>query len=221
MATKQLTALDTYVLPRVNLLPPEIGEKQAERRSYVVMGAAVAGAGAAVVALYLGQAARVSSAKAELAGARTDNQRLVVERAKQQHVQDAYRAADADRALVTRVYARRVIWSAYLHNISIAIPENVWLTAFNAAVAEVPTVQTAPGVAPAVGTLTMAGKAYEYNDLAAWLETVAKLKGVANTSFTTATKVRAKKGERTLVLFSSNASLTPAAITPNKVLGSK
>jgi Tfp pilus assembly protein PilN len=223
MATKQLTSLDAYVIPRVNLLPPEIGAKRAERRSYVFMGVAVASAGAAVVALYLGQASRVSSAKKELARAQSENRTLTTERAGLQNVQDTYAQVDANEALITRAYSTRVLWSVYLHNISLQIPENVWITQLTAdatppAIGAVPV----PGKITPAGSFTFAGKGFEYNDLAAWLDSVAKIKGVVNASFSSAQdeKPTSAKG-RTVVKFTSTALLTPAAITPHKIPGSK
>lgn len=220
MPTKQLTALDTYVLPRVNLLPPEIGERAAERRSYVFMGLAVAAAAAAVAGMYIGQASRVSAAKTELQESQADNAKLQADRAKLQTVQDAYAAVDRDEALLTLARARRVNWSVYLHNISISIPENVWITQLTAVVTP-PTAAPVAGVVPPVGTLTFVGNGFAYNDVAAWLESVAKLNGVTDATFGTAADVKpASPGGRTIVTFTSTAALTEAAITRHK-LGSK
>lgn len=215
MAIKQRTAVDTYVVPRVNLLPPEIAAKRAERRSYIAMGLTVAAAVTAVAVLYVGQAAKVSAAEADLAAAQRENTQLDGDRARLQSVQAVYLAVDADEALLSRAYENRVFFSVYLHNISIGIPDNVWVTQFTGTV-----VAAAPSqkitTQPTVGTLTFSGKAFEYNDLAAWLESNARLKGVTNTSFSTAAKVKpTTPGARTLVAFSSTASLTPAAITPH------
>ncbi|MEP7055027.1 MAG: PilN domain-containing protein [Actinomycetota bacterium] len=211
MPTKQLVSLDTYVVPRINLLPPEIGQKRAERRSYVVMGIAVAGAVGAVAALYLGQASRVNSAKSGLRDAQTENTRLKADRASRQSVQDVYNQVDAQEALVTRALDHQVLWSVYMHDLSIRIPDNVWITTFTGTV----TVASAPGTP--VGTLAFTGKAYAYNDVAAWLESVSKLKGIDNALFTSASEVKpvTPKG-RTLVVFTSTASLTPESVSPKK-----
>ncbi|MEO6712874.1 MAG: PilN domain-containing protein [Mycobacteriales bacterium] len=221
MATKQLTSLDTYVVPRVNLLPPEIGAKRAAQRSYVLMGAAVAGAGAAVLALYLGQASRVTAAKEDLKAEQATNTKLKSERVKLQAVQDVYLAVDADEALLTRAFSRRVNWSVYLHSLSIGIPENVWINQLTATVTPAATGAVPVGGAP-VGSLTFTGTAFAYNDVAAWLESLGRIKGVTNSYFSSATKLTptTPKG-RALVTFSSNALLTPVAVTPHTKPGSR
>jgi Tfp pilus assembly protein PilN len=212
MATKQLTSLDGYVLPRVNLLPPEIAAKKAEQRSYVLMGLAVAGAGAAVVALYMGQAAKVSAAKKELAASQTTNAQLKAKRDGLQSVQNVYAEVDAQEALLTTAFSNRILWSVQLHNLSIGMPENVWITQFSGTSATGGT----------GGSMTYAGKAFAYNDIAAWLESMSRLKGVADASFSTATKTKSTvPGARPIVTFASTASLTPDAITPHKKPGSR
>lgn len=224
MATKQLTSLDTYVLPRVNLLPPEIGEKKAERRSYAFMGIVVAAGGATVVALYLGQAARVAAAEQELSAAKSQNQTLVAERARLQTVEDVYAAVDSEEALVTRAFENRVFWSVYLHNVSIRIPDNVWITQFTgtAGVATADQAAVAAGAAVPVGSLTFTGMAFGFNDVAAWLDGIAKTKGVANATFSTIEDEKSQSpSARTIVKFTSTAGLTPAAITPHKKPGSR
>lgn len=221
MATKQLTASDTYVLPRVNLLPPEIGQRRADRKSYAFMGIAGAGALAAVVAMYLGQASRVSSAKSELQRAQTENSRLKNERQKLQPVQDVYLQVDAQEALVTRAYANRVLWSVYMHNIAISVPDNVWITQFAGTVGAAGA-PVAGSTTAAVGTLTFAGKAFVYDDVAAWLDSIAKIKGVANATFSTASKLApTTPGARSIVTFASTATLTPTSLTPHTKSGSR
>lgn len=219
MATKEAVSVGTYVIPRVNLLPPEIGVKRAERRSYAFMGVAVAGAVAAVAAMYLGQASRVSAAEAELAQTEAEGTKLRSDRAKLQSVEDAYAARDAGEALLTQAYARRINWSVYLHNIGLTIPENVWITTMATTAAPTPVAGTE---STAVAGMTFAGTGFAYNDVAAWLDSIIKIKGVANATFSTATDVKpSTPSGRTLVTFSSSASLMPAAVTPHKVPGSR
>jgi Tfp pilus assembly protein PilN len=182
-----------------------------------MMAVAVAGAGAAVVALYMGQAARVSAAKSALQETKAQNVKLRLERTKLQSVQDVYAQVDADEALVSRAYERQVLWSVYMHNLAISIPDNVWVTQFAGTVGTPATAGTT-----AVGSLTFAGKAFAYNDVAAWLDSVAKVKGVTDATFTAATKQKpTTTGGRALIVFNSSASLTQAAITPNKTPGSR
>jgi Tfp pilus assembly protein PilN len=227
MATKEMTSVGLYVVPKVNLLPPEIGERRAQRRSVALMVVAVGCAGVAVGFVYLGQVSRVSAAKDERTSAQQKNATLRNDRVKLQDVQDKYAAVDADEALLTQAYSQRVMWSRYLHDVSIALPENLWLTGFTGTIATAApsnSIVAAPVATPSgpVGTLSFTGQAYEYNDLAAWLDRVAKIKGFAGASFSTAAKKPpVVTGNRTLVEFTGSASLTPAAITPHKKPGSR
>jgi Tfp pilus assembly protein PilN len=216
MATKELTVLGTYVVPRVNLLPPEIAAKRGERRSYALMGVAVAGAGVTVAALYLGQASKVSAARHERADVAAQAAKLDVKRKSLQNVQDTFLAVDADEALLTQAYSHRVLWSVYLHNLSIAMPENVWITNFTATAdgAEAPATLALPQAT--YGTMTFAGKAFSYKDVAAWLDSFAKIKGNTFPYVSNAAEVKpSSSAGRTTVTFTASAGLTSAAFKPH------
>jgi Tfp pilus assembly protein PilN len=221
MATKEATLLGTYVVPRVNLLPPEIAAKRGERRSYALMGLAVAGAGVTVAALYLGQASKVSAAKHEKADVATQSAKLDAKRKSLQSVQDTYAAVDADEALLTQAYSHRVIWSVYLHNLSISIPDNVWMTNFTATADGALTPPPLGGTDATYGTLTFAGKAFSYKDVAAWLDSTAKIKGTTFPYVSNVAEVKpGSSAGRTTVTFTANAGLTVAAFKPH-TLGSQ
>ena len=159
MATKELTHLGTYVVPMVNLLPPEIGERKAQQRGYVAMGATVVAALGAVAFLYLGQASRVGAAEDEVTAAKQQNSTLVAQRAKLAYVDEVYAEVDANEAMLTRAAAKRIFWSRNLADVALAMPDTVWLESIDIAqVMDAATADAAGSVLPKydMGTVTVA-----------------------------------------------------------------
>jgi Tfp pilus assembly protein PilN len=230
MATKEMTAVGAYVVPKVNLLPPEIEERKAQRRSYVIMGGAIAAAIVVVVFAYVAQASRVSEAKDSLAAAQARDGQLTRERAALQPVQDVYNNVDAHEALLAQAQSSRVRWSRFLHDLQVTIPDRVWVNSFTATLSA----PTAPAsgqavgstavLKPGVGNVLIGGSAFEHNDVAAWLDSLTKVKGYADPYFTSSTLVLPTSDSpdaRAIVKFTSSVTLTPAAITPTDKAGTK
>lgn len=208
----------TGTMPRVNLLPPEIAEKAALRRSQVAMAGVGVAAVAVVGVLYMNATAKVNDAKADRDAAVATGTALNAELRTLQNVRDVYARVDAARATLSSAMATEILWSGYLHDLTLTIPENVWLTNMTAAVGgqgstsalAAPTTAGASVLDPGVGSVTFTGRAFEHNDVASWLESLAKQKGYANAYFTQS--VKSKIGARGIVEFSSTVNLTPAAL---------
>jgi Tfp pilus assembly protein PilN len=102
-------------------------------------------------------------------------------------------------------------WSTYLNDLSLRMPDNVWLTNISALENSAGAVPTAPGApaSTAIGTVTFAGVAFSHDDVASWLEALAKEKGFANPYFTNATETPI--GPRTVDNFTSSVDLGPNA----------
>ena len=64
---------------------------------------------------------------------------------------------------------------------------------------------------PGVGTVTFTGVGFSHDDVAVWLESLAKQKGYTNPYFTNSTK--ALIGTRSTVNFSSTVTMTSAALS--------
>ncbi len=224
MSTKEMTATGTYVVPSVNLLPPEIGERKAQRRSYVMMGGAVVAAVVVVAFLYTGQAARVSKAKDALATAEQQDAKLRQERLALQPVQDVYNNVDAHEAMLADALSTRVRWSRFLHDIQTTIPERVWMSNFTATVTGNSPSTAGALFEPGAGTVQIEGTAFDHVDVAAWLDSLTKIKGYANPYLTSSTIVvpgNDAPGARLTVDFVSSVTLTDAAITPTDKAGKK
>jgi len=203
------------VLPRVNLLPPEIAEKAAFRRVQMALGGVAAGAVAVVGVLYMSATHSVSSANEELASAKSQTVKLQADVNKFRDVTAIYNAADAAQAQLVQAMADEVRYSQMLNDVSLSIPSNVWIT-------ELVFTQTAPKAAPAastrvptavppLGTLTVSGTAFAHDDVAAWLDALGGLKTYSNPYFSQATEKLI--GTRKVVEFSSTAELTNKALS--------
>jgi Tfp pilus assembly protein PilN len=216
----------TGTMPRVNLLPPEIAEKAALRRSQVAMAGVGLAAVAVVGVLYVQAGAKVDDAAADKEVAVQTATQLQSDLRKLQNVRDVYAQVDAARATLASAMSTEVLWSSYLHDMTLTIPEGVWLTKFTA---NVPNGVSGNGTgAPAasatgvldqgVGKITFEGAALAHSDVAAWLESLAKQKGYFQPYFTQAAKEHLF-GAPDIVKFNSTVNLTPAALANRYLKG--
>jgi Tfp pilus assembly protein PilN len=196
-------------LPRVNLLPPEIAEGRRFRRIQYGLGAGVLAAVGAVGLAFLLASGSVNTANAELEAAGAENGRLTAEAAKYADVTAVYTQAAAAQAMLTEAMGEEVRYSRALSDLSLSVPENVWLTSLDFAQAPVP--PAVGGTEPGVGTLTVAGKGFSHEDVALWLDSLAGQSTYANPYFSSSTDTLI--GQRKAVEFSSTAALTPEALS--------
>jgi Tfp pilus assembly protein PilN len=203
-------------LPRVNLLPAEIAAAAKFRRFQLAMGGALVAAVAVVGALYVHGQSSVKSAQDELDAAKAQQATLQNTLNSLQGVQDVYTQVAAKQAMLTQAMGAEVRWSQYLADLSLRVPDKVWLTTVTASqtatgLSGTPTATTTttPGVTQGIGTVTFAGTAFSHNDVAAWLDVLAKERGFADAYFSNATEK--KVGPRTLVDYTSSVVVTADA----------
>ena len=207
---------------RVNLVPPEFQEAR-RLRSFQV---AVAGAAVAVVAvagaLYVQQSHQVEDAKADLATAQADGTRLQAEQTRLGDVNALYAKVDAAKAMLASAQAPQVLWSRYLQDVRVQLPERTWLTGLNLTEAAAPaattaaapsatagtTAASAAAAAPCgvIGSLGVSGSGYTHRDVADWLDRLAGLKAVTNPYLASSTEALVGKTLPT-VTWSTTASL--------------
>lgn len=208
---------------RVNLLPPEIAEKAKLRKAQGAMVATGLAAVAVIGAMYMQQTAKVSAAEEQRAQAVAANAKLRADQAKLANVRDTYAQVDAAKATLASAMRYDVRWSTYLHDLTLRIPDNVWLTNLTATVSAAGANGAAAAGAPGgvldqgVGTITFSGTAFAHNDVASWLESLAKQKGYANPYFTQSTE--AFIGPRKVVNYVSRVNLNDAALSKRYTKG--
>jgi Tfp pilus assembly protein PilN len=217
--TQPVGTAKTGTLAVVNLLPPEIYEAARFRRLQFAL-AGVGVAAIAVVGLLTYQAHHsVSAAKDQLAQAQTHQTTLQTQLNGLQSVRDVYAQVAAKQAMVTRALGNEIRWSTYLTDVSLRVPSNVWLT--NITATETPPGATgaaptgAAGASPllgtGIGTVQFSGVAFSHDDVATWLDALAKEKGFTNVYFTSSTK--ATIGTREVVNYVSQVTLSQAALS--------
>ena len=201
----------TPVMPSVNLMPPEIAEAARFRRFQLAMGGAVVAAVAVVGLLYTQAHHGVADAQTQLDQAKSQNTALQGQLASLKSVDDVYKQVAAKRLMLQTAMGGEIRWSRYLTDLSLRIPDKVWLT--NVAATEnvgAPTgVPAAPGTPAGIGTVTFTGTAFSHDDVATWLETLAKERGFTDAYFSNSSE--SKIGEKGFVTFSSSVALDDTA----------
>ena len=217
MTTPTITRIGQ--LPGVNLLPPEILEVRRFRRVQYGLGAALLCALGIVALLFTVAAGSQAKAQQKVTNAKATQVSLQRDVARYDTVKAVYAEVATREAMLTQAMGAEVQWSHYLNDISLTVPANVWLTQLTAT-------QTAAGAAgapgtagaagtktagvdPGIGTVTFAGTAFAYDDVAVWLESLAKEKGYTNPYFSNSTK--AAIGSRPVVNFTSTVTVTKDA----------
>ncbi|MDQ1683871.1 MAG: type pilus assembly protein PilN [Frankiaceae bacterium] len=211
----------TGTLAVVNLLPPEIYEAARFRRLQLGLGCVGLAAVAVVGALTYQAHHSVAAAKERLTQAQTQETTLQSQLNGLQSVRDVYAQVAAKKAMLTNAMGNEVRWSTYLTDLSLRVPANVWLTNLSAtesvpgATGTVPAAG-APGapsplLATGIGTVQFSGVAFSHDDVATWLDALAKEKGFTNVYFSSSTK--GTIGARPVVNFVSQVTLSQAALS--------
>ncbi len=212
----------SYRAPRVNLLPPEIHEREVLRRLKAGAAAAVVTVAAAVGAGWYGAHQQVATARDGLAQAQQQTAVLQARLARLAGVRATFAEVETARALLGQALGAEIQWSRYLTDLSLTVPSQVWLTSFNAqenpAATGTPTAASGPAAAilPGVagpgtyGTVTISGVALHRDDVATWLETLARERGYAAPFASTITE--STIGGTVVYRFTSTVTLTPAAL---------
>lgn len=210
VAAPHLAGSGLAALPRINLLPPEIGERRRFRRIQYGLGAGVLAAVGVVAAGFVLASGAASSAQSRLDAANAESTQLQAEQAKYASVTAVYEQAAAAQAMLTEAMGQEVRYSRLLSDLSLTVPPNVWLTQLT--YSQTAPAQPAVGVAqPALGSMTVTGKALAHDDVAVWLESLAGQKTLQNPYFSSSTEVLI--GSRKAVEFTSKADLTNDALS--------
>lgn len=171
-------------MSKVNLLPPELRQKQAERRTTTL----VAAIGAAVITLilvfYFFQTMQLSSAEDELAQQQQTNADLSAQIADLQPFAELQADLAAKQQLVDSLYLNEVSWAGVLLDVSRVIPDESYLTNLTGQItAPTGTQVGAPvdgGSTTLIGNVTFSGVARETQTIASWLTRLEQIRGWVN-----------------------------------------
>lgn len=208
-STAQPVGTGLVALPKVNLLPPEIAESARFRKVQLGLAGGVLAAVGVVAMLYVGATGSLSEATTELEASQATGTQLQAETAKYSDVTAVYAQAAAAEAMLTQAMGEEVRYSQFLNDLSLTVPENVWVKNVTFAQAAAP--PALGSTEPGIGTVTFSGVGFKHDDVAVWLESLAKQKGYANPYFSSSTE--ALIGTRKTVNFSSTVTLTSDALS--------
>ena len=209
----RLVGTGAALLPRVNLLPPEIGEKRAFRKVQIGLGSAVLAAVGIVGLLYVSAAGSVDSAQGSLDTATSRQGQLQVETTKYAAVTGVYARAAAAQAMLGQAMSDEVRYSQLLNDLSLSVPAKVWVknVTYAQTAAGAPAAGAVTSATPGVGTLTVSGVGFSHDDVAVWLESIAGQKTYSNPYASNSSEVLL--GTRKVVNFASTATVTSAALS--------
>jgi type IV pilus assembly protein PilN len=205
------TATRLTTLPRVNLLPPEIGEKRRLQQVQAALVLAVVASVGAVVFLDMQGGHKVAAAKEQLSSATADNARLTQQLAQYSDVKATSAALVANQNLLNQAMSTQVQWSGYLADLSVVLPANTWLTSvtFSSQLAA-GSLSTPAQATPTIGNVTFNGIAIKWSDVAAWLDSLQPERGLADVYFSNASE--SYIGATKTVAFQASANLTSQAL---------
>ena len=173
-------------MSQVNLLPSELRERQAIRRTTSL----VLAAGLAVLALigifYVFQVQRLSQVQSDLEAQQSRNAQLGTQIASLQEFADLQAELASKEALVGEIFVNEVSWSSALLDVSRVIPDASYLTNLTGqitptVVGEVATEPT--GGTPEttlIGNMTFAGVANQTETIATWITRLEEVHGWVN-----------------------------------------
>jgi Tfp pilus assembly protein PilN len=203
-------------MPRVNLMPPEIAQAQHLHQLQRGMAGAVVVSALLVGGLYWHAKSGMASAQNELTAAQSQNTSLESKYKSLAYVETDYAQAQAKQQMLEAAMGQEIRWSFVLNDLTTRIPNNVWLTGLSATETSAPGSVSAPtasvdGSTSGIGTVTFSGIAFNHDDVANWLQSMAKVKGFTDPNFQSSNKTDI--GTRPVVTFGTTATLGTSALS--------
>lgn len=200
-------------MSQVNLLPPELRQRQAVRRttSLVILG----GVGMLVLigAFFLFQSQRLAGVEDDLASQNDINAGLQSEIAGLQQYADLQAELAGKEQLVQSLYVNEVSWSGALLDVSRVIPDASYLTNMSGQIAAAVAGAAPPtGAADTtlIGSMSFTGVAGGTDVIATWLTRLEQIQGWVNAWVSSAQEDRPQSG---VYLFTGGLDLSGAAAT--------
>jgi len=217
-------------MTQVNLLPTEVREGQKSRRALAAVILAVGAAVFLLLFIYTLQTARLSNANHKLAAQQALNQGLQTQINSLQQFAQLKAEVSLRQTLTQQALTNQVPWSGVLRDISMVVPNTMWLTGMNGTVSDVtatpgaatPGTGTPPSVQGAqtlVGSIQFQGVASDNPTIALWLSRLVRVNGWENSWLSTAQKTAQDPTNpgATKVQFSSSVDLAyPATVQGSK-----
>jgi Tfp pilus assembly protein PilN len=202
---------------RINLLPPEVRQRQRIRRQTAAVIAAGVVVLAGVAALYFLQQLRLVGVNNDLEDQRATNARIQAQINDLRRFDELQREVEASRGMLTTLMANEIQWSGVLRDISLVVPSDVWLAGMtgqtNESTGQVAAPPTQGGAATGqglVGQITFNGFSLDHRAVALWLARLDDIRGFANPWLSNAQKTDV--GTHKVVQFTSSVDLSQQAV---------
>jgi Tfp pilus assembly protein PilN len=160
-------------MTRIDLIPPEVVEKHKSRRIITIIVIAFAALFGISLVVYL-----ITLSQTVMAGNRVDiikreNTKVQTYTQKLKPYQDRKQSLDERQAIIETMIADQVQWSSILNDISMVVPNKIWLKSIKMDTSEIlkakdSTAATAATTAPKP-PVTIVGYAFSHSDIARWL----------------------------------------------------
>lgn len=203
-------------MSQVNLLPPELRERQAIRRTTSLVVAAGLAALALIGIFYFFQVQRLSQVQSDLEAQQSTNARLVSQIASLREFAALQAELAAKEALIDVIFVNEVSWSSALLDVSRVIPDASYLTNLTGQIVSTvagEVVAEPTGGTPEttlVGNMTFAGVANQTETIATWITRLEEVQGWVNAWVNSAQEDA--PGSR-IYTFSNGLDLTQEAVT--------
>jgi len=168
---------------QVNLLPPELRQRQAVRRTTSIVVAGGLGLIALVGGFFFLQSQRLADVQDELAAQEGRNAGLQARIVELQSFADLEAELDAKQRLVTTLFLNEVSWSSALLDVSRVIPDASYLLNMSGQVQGTGTAAdptAPPAIGGLIGNMTFSGVAQETETIATWLVRLEQVDGWVN-----------------------------------------
>jgi Tfp pilus assembly protein PilN len=177
-------------MSQVNLLPPEILERQKTRRTALMIMAGGAVVGALVFGFYFMKTQELSDVQEQISAQSASNSQIEGEIADLQRFEDLEVEAQRREELLSIAYASEVSLSGLLMDVSRVIPDDSYLASLSAVVTPPITDPTLEGgAAPSFfGNLALAGEARGFKTLSILLSRMEQVRGWVNPWMSTITQ---------------------------------
>jgi Tfp pilus assembly protein PilN len=207
---------------RINLLPPEVGERQRLRRRTLLTVAIGVVLLALVGGFYFLQVVRVSGVEEDIQAQESVNQGLRIQIAELQDIAVLEQEIAETRDLLAQLLQDRVLWSGVMRDISLVIPGQVWLNGLSATVgATAEDAEAAPTTGEGgglVGQISFSGFAFDHREVALWLSRLEDVRGFINPWLSSSTS--SEIGTTGVVQFASSVDLSEQALARRAGRGS-
>jgi Tfp pilus assembly protein PilN len=171
---------------QVNLLPPELRQKQATRRTTTLAAAGGAVAIVLVMLFSFMKSSEVAQKQDALEAQQAVNARVSAQIGELQKFGQLRSELQVKQQLISTVFANEVSWSGILLDVSRVIPADAYLTGFTGQIA--PPASAEGATSGLVGSLTFTGNVKGADTLAAWLTRLEQVRGWVNAWANSATE---------------------------------